>query len=293
MHIGLQIPNFTWPGGAPALGAKLGEVARAADQAGYDSIWVMDHLFQIPVVGPAEQPMLEAYTTLGYLAANTTRATLGTMVTGVTYRNPGLLAKQVTTLDVLSGGRAWLGIGAAWFEREHAGLGFAFPSLGTRFQMLEEALQIAKQMFDPANSGPYQGTHYQLAETLNDPPPVRRPHPPILIGGQGEQKTLRLVARYADAWNLVRADFDTAKQKLEVLRERCDEAGRDYSTVFKSALVRMDPGPQGENAGQLIDTLGRYRELGMDGVMGALIGVETLRPIEAMATRVLPAVSKL
>ena len=293
MHIGLQIPNFTWPGGPPALGPKLGEVARAADEAGYDSIWVMDHLFQIPVVGPAEQPMLEAYTTLGFLAANTRRATLGTMVTGVTYRSPGLLAKQVTTLDVLSGGRAWLGIGAAWFEREHAGLGFEFPSLGKRFERLEEALQIVLQMWDPANNGPYNGKHYQLAETLCEPQPVRQPHPPILIGGQGEQKTLRLVAKYADAWNLVRADFDTAKHKLAVLRERCDEVGRDPATIFKSALMRMNPGPNGEKANELVDTLGRYKELGMDGVMGALIGVETPGPMEAMATKVIPQVAKL
>lgn len=293
MHIGLQIPNFSWPGGPGALGPRLGEVARAADAAGYDSIWVMDHLFQIPVVGAAEEPMLEAYTTLGYLTANTARATLGTMVTGVTYRNPGLLAKQVTTLDVLSGGRAWLGIGAAWFEREHAGLGFDFPSLGTRFRMLEEALQVVKQMFDAAANGPYAGRYYSLAETLNSPPPLSRPHPPILIGGQGEQKTLRLVAKYADAWNLVRADFATAAHKLAVLRERCDEVGRDYDSIFKSALVRMDPGPQGERADELIDTLGRYRELGMDGVIGALMGVETMAPIEVMATKVLPAVASL
>src|SRR5882672_9884314 len=201
MKIGLQIPIFTWPGGPPALAQKLREIAQTADGAGFASIWVMDHLFQIPMVGAAEQEMLEGYATLSYLAGVTRRAKLGTMVTGVTYRHPGVLLKTVTTLDVLSGGRAYLGIGAAWFEREHVGLGVPFPPLAERFERLEETLRIAKQMWS-GNDGPYKGKHYQLAETLNSPQVLSKPHPPILIGGAGEKKTLRLVAQYGDACNI-------------------------------------------------------------------------------------------
>lgn len=293
MRIGLQIPNFTWPGGPAILGAKLGAIAREADEAGYDAIWVMDHFFQIPPVGAAEQPMLEAYTTLGFLAASTRRATLGTMVTGVTYRNPGMLAKQVATLDVLSGGRAWLGIGAGWFEREHLGLGFAFPPLKERFERLEEALQIAKQMWDGANVGPYHGRHFQLAETLGDPLPIQKPHPPILIGGTGEKKTLRFVAKYAQACNLVGVDPATARHKFEVLRQHCDDLGRDYDSIFRSVLVRMDPGADGEKAEQLLELLARYAEAGAQGAIGALIHVEDMAPIAAMATKVIPEARRL
>ncbi|MGE5596651.1 MAG: LLM class F420-dependent oxidoreductase [Hyphomicrobiales bacterium] len=293
MKIGLQIPNFTWDGGPTRLSPTLGRIAELADEAGYDSIWVMDHFFQIPTVGPAEHDMLEAYTTLGFLASHTRRARLGTMVTGVTYRHPGLLAKQVTTLDVLSGGRAWLGIGAAWFEREHLGLGVPFPSLRERFERLEEALQIALQMWSD-NNGPYEGKHYQLRETLNVPAPLSRPHPPILIGGGGERKTLRLVAKYAQATNLVRVTTpEEAKHKFEVLREHCEREGRDYDSIFRSVLLRMDPGANGEKADQLLDTLGRFAEVGVQGVMGALIGVENLKPIEAMGEKVIPAAERL
>ncbi|MCC7365865.1 MAG: LLM class F420-dependent oxidoreductase [Dehalococcoidia bacterium] len=293
MRIGLQIPNFTWPGGPAVLGPKLAAIAHDADEAGYDSIWVMDHFFQIPPNGAAEQPMLEAYTTLGFLAGVTKRATLGTMVTGVTYRNPGMLAKQVTTLDVLSGGRAWLGIGAAWFEREHVGLGFEYPPLRERFLRLEEAILIAKQMWDGTNTGPFQGTYYQLAETLGDPLPIQKPHPPILIGGSGERKTLRLVAKYAQACNLVGVDPATAARKFAVLREHCEAVGRDYDSIFKSVLCRMDPGPKGEKAGEVLDLLGRYAEAGAQGAMGALINVQDMAPIEAMATRVIPEARRL
>src|SRR5499426_3993299 len=201
MRIGLQIPIFTWPGGAAALSAKLREIATTAETAGFDSLWLMDHLFQIPMVGAAEQEMLEGYAGLSWLAGVTKRVKLGTMVTGVTYRHPGVLVKTVTTLDVLSGGRAYLGIGAAWFEREHLGLGVPFPPLAERFERLEEALRIAKQMWS-GKVGPFEGRHYRLAEALCVPRPLSRPHPPILIGGMGERKTLRLVARHADACNL-------------------------------------------------------------------------------------------
>src|SRR5512137_2385250 len=228
MKIGLQVPNFTWPGGPADIASKLAEIARTADETGFASLWVMDHFFQIGSrdramgLGPAEDEMLEGYSTLAYLAGFTKKVKLGTLVTGVIYRHPGILVKTVTTLDVLSGGRAYLGIGAAWNEREAKGLGVPFPPVAERFQRLEEALQIAKQMWSDDN-GPYAGRHYQLAETLNSPQPLSKPHPPILIGGTGEKKTLRLVAQYADACNLfARMGIDGLRAKLDVLQRHCD-----------------------------------------------------------------------
>ena len=244
MKLGLQIPYFHWEGGPEQVGSRLTDICRAAEDAGYDSIWVMDHHFQIPMVGEAELDMLEAYTTLGYIAGQTSRVGLGTMCTGVTYRHPGILAKQVSTLDVLSGGRAWLGIGAAWFDREHIGLGVPFPPLKERYERLEEALQIVKQMWSDDN-GPFEGKHYKLAETLNVPQPLNRPR--ILVGGTGERKTLRIVSRYADACNIP-ADPPTVRQKLEVLRGHCEAEGRDYDEIEKTALVPMSVGAEGENA---------------------------------------------
>ncbi len=226
MRIGLQLPSFSWPGGAGEIGARLAEISRTADDAGFYSIWVMDHFFQIGMVGPPEEPMLEGYSALSFLAGVTKRAKLGTLVTGVIYRYPGLLVKTATTLDVLSGGRAYLGIGAAWNEPESRGLGVPFPPLKQRFEMLEEALQIAHQMWKDDRS-PYNGTHYQLADPLNHPQPVSQPHPPIMIGGGGEQKTLRMVAQYADACNLfARMGADVLRQKLDILRGHCEAVGR-------------------------------------------------------------------
>ncbi len=291
MKLGLQIPMFTWPGGAEQLGPRLGEIARTAEDAGYSSVWVMDHYFQIPMVGAAELDMLEAYTALGYLAGHTSRVRLGTMVTGVTYRHPGILAKQVTTLDVLSGGRAWLGIGAAWFDREHHGLGVPFPSLRERFERLEEALQITLQMWSD-NDGPFEGKHYQLAETISSPQPLSKPRPPILIGGGGERKTLKLVARYADACNFF-GDPATAKHKLDVLRHHCETEGRNYDEIEKTVLFVLNVGQEGENAGQLVEQLGAFSEAGAQTVIGALIGVEHLKPIEVMGRDVIPQVAGL
>src|SRR5664280_1303209 len=228
MKIGLQIPNFTWPGGPGGIATKLAEIAKAADEGNFASLWVMDHFFQIggrdprSTLGPAEDEMLESYSTLAYLAGITKKVKLGTLVTGVIYRYPGLLAKTVTTLDVLSNGRAYLGIGAAWNEREAHGLGVPFPPVKERFERLEEALQIVKQMWSE-NNGPYNGKHYQLAETLCSPQPISRPHPPILIGGTGEKKTLRLVAQYADACNLFAgAGIEVVSHKLDVLKQHCE-----------------------------------------------------------------------
>ena len=204
MKIGLQIPSFTWPGGPAKIPQKLAEIARTADDGGFSSLWVMDHFFQIPNVGPVENEMLESYSTLSYLAGLTKNVKLGTLVTGVVYRQPGLLVKTVTTLDVLSGGRAYFGIGAAWNEQEALGLGFPFPPLKERFERLEETLQIAIQMWS-GNQAPFDGKHYQLDHALNSPQALSKPHPPILIGGMGEKKTLRLVAVYAKCLQSVSA----------------------------------------------------------------------------------------
>ncbi|HKI99773.1 MAG TPA: LLM class F420-dependent oxidoreductase [bacterium] len=240
MRYALHLPNYTYP--APhALGTTLRDIVQTADQGGFHSLSVMDHFFQIEYVGPADMEMLSSYTTLGYIAAHTSRVKLGTLVTGVVYRHPGLLAKAVTTLDVLSGGRAYLGIGAAWFEREARGLGAPFPPLKERFEQLEETLQVCRQMWS-ADNGPYQGRHYQLAETLCVPQPISRPHPPILVGGGGERRTLRLVAQYADACNLF--EFlgpDTLRQKLDTLKRHCDDVGRDYDSIEKTLLGRVTP----------------------------------------------------
>ena len=291
MKLGLQIPMFTWPGGAAEMGQLLGEIAGTAEDSGFSSVWVMDHYFQIPMVGAVEMDMLEAYTALGYIAGHTSRVRLGTMVTGVTYRHPGILAKQVTTLDVLSGGRAWLGLGAAWFDREHHGLGVPFPSLRERFERLEEALQITLQMWSD-NNGPYEGKHYQLAETISSPQPLSKPRPPILIGGGGERKTLKLVARYADACNFF-GDPATVRHKLEVLRQHCQDEGRNYDEIEKTVLFVLNVGREGENAGQLVEQLGAFAEAGAQTVIGALIGVEHLRPIEVMGRDVIPQVAEL
>jgi F420-dependent oxidoreductase-like protein len=289
VKVGLQIPNFTWPGGPAELASTLGRIARTAEDAGFDSVWVMDHFFQIPFVGAAEMEMMESYTTLGYLAGQTSRAGLGTMVTGVTYRYPGILIKQVTTLDVLSGGRAWLGIGAAWFDREHAGLGVPFPPLKERFERLEDALRIAHQMWSDDN-GPFAGKHYQLSETINVPQAIQRPR--ILIGGGGEKKTLRLVAKYADACNIFAQSPEFVKHKLDVLREHCEREGRNYDDIEKTVLTVMAPGPNGENAAHIVDHFGQLAEIGVQAAIGAVIGGENLTPLEAIGRDVIPQVAK-
>jgi F420-dependent oxidoreductase-like protein len=289
MKVGLHVADFTWDGGPPALGPRLGEIARRAEDAGVDRISVMDHVWQIGPLGPPEHEMLEAYTALGFLAAVTERVKLLTVVTAVVYREPGLLAKAVTTLDVLSGGRAMLGIGAAWNEEEARGLGLFFPPTAERFERLEEALRICHQMWSD-DDGPFEGKHYHLARTLNSPQALSRPHPPILIGGQGERKTLLLVARYADACNL----FDTPElaHKLDVLRGHCAAEGRDYAAIEKTVQVRYDLGENGERVGQTIEHLHELAELGFTVAHGTLARVGTLRPLELMAERVIPAIEK-
>src|SRR5580658_5209367 len=284
MDIGLQVPDFNWPGGPARLGAELATVARTADDAGFEFISVMDHFFQIPVVGPAENDMLEAYTTLGYLAACTSRAKLLTLVTGAIYRYPGVLAKIVTTLDVLSGGRAWLGVGAAWNEEESSGLGIPFPPVAERFERLEETLQICLRMWNDDDS-PYQGLHYELDRPLNHPQPLSKPYPPIMIGGGGERKTLRLVARYAQACNLFPGP--DLGRKLDVLRAHCDAEGRVYDEIRKSCYFVFDVGRNGEKANQVVDQLGALADLGFDTAIGAVAGVWEVAPLEVIGSQVI------
>jgi alkanesulfonate monooxygenase len=238
MELGLHIADFSWNGGAAALGPQLARHARNAEDAGITRITVMDHFWQIGPVGPVEHEMLEAYTTLGFLAAHTERVRLHTLVTGVVYRQPGLLAKQISTLDVLSGGRAGLGIGAAWNADESQGLGLPFPPTAERFERLEEAIQVCLQMWS-GSEGRYDGKHYRLGRTLNSPQNIQQPRPYLLIGGGGEKKTLRLVAQYADACNLFGGP--DASRKLEVLRQHCEAVGRDYDEIEKTAMIAIDP----------------------------------------------------
>ena len=290
MKLGLHVSDFTWPGGPPSLGADLATIAQAAEHAGFDRLSVMDHFFQIQMIGPPELEMLEAYTTLGYIAARTSRIKLLTVVTGVIYREPSLLAKAVSTLDVLSGGRAMLGIGAAWNEEEARGLGFRFPPLAERFERLEETLQIVLQMWSD-DDGPFQGRHYQLERTLNSPQPLQRPHPPILIGGSGERKTLRLVAKYADACNVFGSP--DAGHKLDVLRAHCDDLGRDYDSIEKTVITTIDVGENGERAEKLIERCREFAAMGFDEVHGTLRHVSRIAPIEAIGREVIPAISGL
>jgi F420-dependent oxidoreductase-like protein len=285
MKLGLHVPDFTWPEGPPGLARNLTRIAVAAEDTGFTKLSVMDHVWQIAVVGPPEHEMLEAYTTLGYLAASTSRIDLLAWVTAVVYRKPGLLAKAVTTVDVLSGGRAWLGIGAAWFEQEARGLGLEFPPLAERFERLEEALQICLQMWSDDES-PYSGKHYQLERTLNSPQSLTRPHPPILIGGGGERKTLRLVAQYAQACNLFPGP--DLERKLDVLRAHCDALGRDYDEIEKTVMISLDPGPDGQNVDALLDQLRGLADLGFSHAHGRVPNVSAITPLELLGERVIP-----
>ena len=292
MKIGLQVSSFKWSGGEPQIGSHVAEIAKTADDCGFLSLWVMDHFWQIRGIGPASDPMLEAYTTLGYMAAVTKRARLGTMVTGVVYRYPGLLAKTVTTLDVLSGGRAYLGIGAAWNEDESRGLGVPFPPTKVRFEQLEEALQIINQMW-AGNAAPYNGKHFQLGETLNSPQVLSKPHPPILIGGSGEKKTLRLVAKYADACNLFAMGIEPVKAKLDILKAHCQDVGRPYEEIEKTVLGTAMLGQGGMTPQQVVDMCRSYAEIGVSHMIFGLPNVADLTPLETFGKEIIPAVASL
>ncbi len=298
MKIGLQIPNFTFPGSPEQLGSKLAEIAHTADDCGFSSLWVMDHFFQIGragsgFLGPAEDEMLEGYSTLSYLAGVTRKAKLGTMVTGVIYRHPGILIKTVTTLDVLSAGRAYLGIGAAWNEREARGLGVSFPPVKERFERLEETLQIAKQMWS-GNNGSYQGKHFQLAETLCNPQPLTKPHPPILIGGGGEKKTLRLVAQYADACNLfARMGTATLRSKLEILKRHCEKVGRNYSEIEKTALSTIHLAQGKTSVKDVIEECRALAGIGIQHIIFNMPNTHEITPLETIGREIIPAVTEL
>jgi len=281
MELGIHIVNFSVPGAPSTIAAAVGDMVGAADDIGVTHISVMDHWFQMEMLGSAAMEMLEAYTTMGYIAARTRRARLGVLVTGVTYRHPGLLAKIVTTLDVLSGGRAELGIGAAWYEREHRGLGVPFPPVSERYERLEETLQICLQMWSD-DDGPYAGKHYQLAETMCVPRPIQKPHPPILIGGGGEKKTLRLVAKYADACNLfTRLGPDGVRHKLDVLRGHCEAVGRDYAAIQKT-IVHVGP-PPGGDGDAFVKEMETYAAIGIDMVMVVPSGGDPVGSVRGLA----------
>jgi F420-dependent oxidoreductase-like protein len=288
MDLGLHLSNFTWPGGPATFTADLGQAAELAEDVGFKKLSVMDHVWQIRGVGPQEHEMLEAYTTLGYLAAKTEHIELLAWVTAAIYREPGLLAKAATTLDVLSDGRAWLGIGAGWNEEECVGLGLPFPSTAERFERLEETLQICLQMWSDDESA-YEGQHYRLGRTLNSPQSVQRPHPPILIGGGGERKTLRMVAQYAQACNLFNGP--ELAHKLDVLREHCANLGRDYDEIEKTVIARLDPGPNGEHADDILAELQQLAALGITHTHTSLKDTSSVAALEVFGELIIPQAS--
>ncbi|HSK93922.1 MAG TPA: LLM class F420-dependent oxidoreductase [Candidatus Angelobacter sp.] len=289
MKFGLQINQFTWPGGAEAIGPTLARIGRSADESGFDSIWVMDHFFQIRGLGPPEAPMLEGQTALGFLAAHTQRASLGLMVGGVHYRAPGLWIKATTTLDVLSGGRAWFGIGAAWNEHESKGLGFPFPPLRERFEWLEDTLRMAHGMWSGGSGSHerFEGTRVTATHLINSPQAIQRPRVPILVGGGGERKTLRLVARYADACNLYGRDLEQFRRKVSVLRDHLDDLGRPRDEVEITALApTIDP--EERSMDELVDHYGRLIEAGAQHLIFAVRRVSEPERVERVAAELFP-----
>ncbi|HSL75945.1 MAG TPA: LLM class F420-dependent oxidoreductase [Candidatus Limnocylindrales bacterium] len=294
MKLGLQIPSFTWPGGPEAIAPTLARIVGTADDIGFDSIWVMDHFFQIRGVGRPEEPMLEGMTALGFMAAHSKHARLGLMVGGIHYRNAGLWVKATTTLDVLSGGRAWLGIGAAWNQEESRALGFPFPPLGERFEMLEETLIIAHQMWqgERGSEGSVEGRHFRAGRLMNSPQSISRPRPPIMVGGGGEKKTLRLVAQYADACNVFGSPEGIAR-KYAILDEHCAAVGRDPREIERSTLQNVRLGPSShartESPQQIVDRFGELWDAGAEHIIFELKDVHELEYMDTLGRDVLPA----
>jgi len=298
MKVGLQISSFTWPGGDAGIGSTLASVVRLADEVGFDSIWVMDHLFQIRSVGAPEEPMLEGWTTLGYMAASTRRARLGLMVGGIHYRRPGLWLKATTTLDVLSGGRAWFGIGAAWNEEESKALGFPMPPLAERFELLEETLRFVRGGWegDAGSGAAFRGSHVKAGKLLNAPQALTRPHPPILVGGGGELKTLKLVARYADACNVFGSP-DQVRHKYAILREHCEREGRDYDAIEKTNLSSVALSADGARGSMtptgLVERIGGWADAGSMHTIVSIRNVWDLAKLEIIGRDVIPQIRGL
>jgi F420-dependent oxidoreductase-like protein len=307
MLIGLQVPRFDWPGAPGNLGPLLSRIARTADEGGFASFWLMDHLFGLPEAawGPPEAPMLEGYAAIGYAAAATSRLRLGLLVTAVQYRHPGLLVKTVTTLDVLTGGRAYLGLGAGWYQREAAGLGLPFDGDRERLDRLEETILIARQMWR-GDTAPYAGRYYRLDEPMNQPGPASRPYPPILVGGEGERRTLRIAARYADATNFqlgtplagypdwYRERYERRagilRAKFDVLRGHCEQVGRQYDDIERTVLGSVGFGPGGMSVDQVVELCHELAELGVRQVIVNLPDVHRVTPVEILAEQVIPRV---
>ncbi len=293
MKLGLHIAATDWRGGAPRLGETLFEIVEAAEAAGFDSIDVSDHLWQHPIMGGVEKHQIEAYTTLGAIAARTSRVRLFALATAATYRPAGLLAKMVTTLDVISGGRAMLGIGAGDYAEEAAGLGLPFPPVGERFDWMEETIKACLQMWDGemGDRQSFHGDHVHMDEALNVPQALSRPHPPILIAGGGEKRTLPLVARYGDACNV--PPSPELPKKLDLLKRLCEREGRDYDAIEKTVPFGFDVGERGEKTGELLDQLRWLHSMGAETVLGWVVGVDRIEPLEVMGRDVIPAVADL
>ena len=287
MKFGLQINSFTWPGGPGEIGPTLARVTRAADDAGFDSIWVMDHFFQIRGLGPPEAPMLDGMTALGFMAAHSEKARIGLMVGGIHYRPPGLWIKAHTTLDVLTGGRAWFGIGAAWNEEESRALGFPMPPLRERFEWLEDTLKMAYGMWSGGSGSgeAFEGKQVTASRLLNSPQSISRPRVPIMIGGGGERKTLRLVAQYADGCNVFGGPERIA-HKYAVLREHCEKLGRPYEEIERSCLPSVDL--DRESPQEVVDRFGALGEAGAQHIIFSLRGVADTSKLERLGAEVFP-----